>query len=491
MFRLPRNFSRGAADKLRRRFSSHSNICTGRFIGSNYADGLCKSLLVAGGLIVGLVGSRQVVAESSESVDNADPTVLKKKYAAIIVGGGTGGCTLAYFLAKWMQEKNVPGEVLLLERGAEYFDPEKSPTPRIAKWHDIWGSYGQAHETVYADGDPTGNGHYPVMPTDHRGLGGCSTHDTRIQFQYSERHKLKIAEEMNINVDDLNMYYQAIMNVIPLSPAIPVGQKIQFYDDVLNYLDKDSVFKRLPGDEHKTELRMNSVGMSTVAMYANKDCLRWTSAMLLHDSVRPSNLKILTEVTVDKIEFDKNLHATGVSIEVGVQNEKYQLQLEKNGEVILMSGAMGNPAVMQRSGLGPKEVLEKAGIEVLVDNPSIGHGCDHEEIGMIYEWLDKYNDENGNIPQVSMGWPFIILGDFRMDLKNLFDKGGNSPGSTFGTGFLAHFGAGYCDPYTEIPAIALTPSCVVPDMSDTGGFRVHITGKSPHLSTKVIQGITL
>lgn len=38
-------------------------------------------------------------------------------FETVIVGGGTAGCTLAYLLAKWMEEMDIPGTVLLVERG--------------------------------------------------------------------------------------------------------------------------------------------------------------------------------------------------------------------------------------------------------------------------------------------------------------------------------------------------------------------------------------
>jgi hypothetical protein len=53
----------------------------------------------------------------------AHPLVLDgtiDKFAAIVVGGGSGGCVQAYFLAKWMGEHGIPGRVLLLDRGAPY-----------------------------------------------------------------------------------------------------------------------------------------------------------------------------------------------------------------------------------------------------------------------------------------------------------------------------------------------------------------------------------
>lgn len=40
--------------------------------------------------------------------------------------------------------------------------------------------------------------------------------------------------------------------------------------------------------------------------------------------------------------------------------------------VVVSSGAMGTPGVLERSGVGAKDVLEKAGVDVVVDLPGVG-----------------------------------------------------------------------------------------------------------------------
>lgn len=61
-------------------------------------------------------------SSAAESESSAHRLMLDgiDEFAAIVVGGGSGGCVKAYFLAKWMHEHSVPGHVLLLDRGAPY-----------------------------------------------------------------------------------------------------------------------------------------------------------------------------------------------------------------------------------------------------------------------------------------------------------------------------------------------------------------------------------
>lgn len=40
--------------------------------------------------------------------------------------------------------------------------------------------------------------------------------------------------------------------------------------------------------------------------------------------------------------------------------------------VVVSSGALGSPAILERSGIGAKDVLEKAGVKQLVNLPGVG-----------------------------------------------------------------------------------------------------------------------
>jgi choline dehydrogenase-like flavoprotein len=86
-----------------------------------------------------------------------------------------------------------------------------------------------------------------------------------------------------------------------------------------------------------------------------------------------TNLKILTKTTAEKIVFDeqkKPLMAKGVEIRDDATGRTSVVYAKK--EVVLAAGAIQTPKLLQLSGIGPKSVLEAAGVKVLVELDAVG-----------------------------------------------------------------------------------------------------------------------
>ena len=78
---------------------------------------------------------------------------------------------------------------------------------------------------------------------------------------------------------------------------------------------------------------------------------------------------------VDTLSFEGNRpHANGVSVTVG-NGEARSVRARR--EVLLCAGAIHSPAVLQRSGIGPRAWLEPLGIKVVADRPVGQHLLDH------------------------------------------------------------------------------------------------------------------
>ena len=409
------------------------------------------------------------------------------RFSCIIVGGGTAGCTTAYLVSKWMKDFNVPGHVLLIDRGVG-FNPKEGPSSKMDVWYENWCAYGEAHEAVdAADGRA-----YPVVPTDHRGLGGCSTHDTRITFQMRQDQKERVALEMGWTVTQLDEYFQAALNLMPLAPAIPHDAPVPFYTAVMESLTSPgalngSPLSRLDDDEHKSGVVVDSVAMSSLAMYTLEDGreVRWTPTYLLLDEVRPSNLHIVTNALVDRLKFNDTLTAAeGVVVQVGDETFMASPESDGGGTIALTLGALGTAALLQRSGCGPGDHLDSLGIPVVINNPSIGHGIDHEEIAIVHEWLDRWNTAEGDVPKGGAhGWPLVLYSSFLPELARIYGDGAHLSGY-----YQAHFGAGYAEPYTESPSVVATPNCLRPLHTEQGGYRLFIQSTDPSTSFLLKQG---
>ncbi|KAJ4357100.1 hypothetical protein N0V95_002756 [Ascochyta clinopodiicola] len=83
-----------------------------------------------------------------------------------------------------------------------------------------------------------------------------------------------------------------------------------------------------------------------------------------------TNLKILTKTTAQKIVFGKNMVATGVQITDDATGKTSIVNARK--EVVLAAGAIQTPKLLQLSGVGPRSVLEAAGIPVKVELDAVG-----------------------------------------------------------------------------------------------------------------------
>lgn len=85
-------------------------------------------------------------------------------------------------------------------------------------------------------------------------------------------------------------------------------------------------------------------------------------------------LLVKTSSTVNRVIFDRTHtipRAKGVEV-VGLDGQKRLYYARK--EVILCAGSIYNPAILQRSGIGPAALLAKEDIDVgvVVDNPNVG-----------------------------------------------------------------------------------------------------------------------
>jgi len=111
-----------------------------------------------------------------------------------------------------------------------------------------------------------------------------------------------------------------------------------------------------------------------------KNGVRWSTANAYLRPVqsRP-NLTVVTHALVHKVLLSAD---AGSKKATGIRYERKGkiIEVQANREVILSAGSIGSPHLLQLSGIGAKETLEKAGIECQHDLPGVGENLqDHLE----------------------------------------------------------------------------------------------------------------
>jgi choline dehydrogenase-like flavoprotein len=94
-----------------------------------------------------------------------------------------------------------------------------------------------------------------------------------------------------------------------------------------------------------------------------------------------SNLRLETHVLVERLVVEDGRAS---SVEFSHGGEK--LQVEVRGEIVLSAGAVGSPAILERSGIGDGERLQGLGITTQCHAPGVGENLqDHLQIRPVYK----------------------------------------------------------------------------------------------------------
>ena len=157
-----------------------------------------------------------------------------------------------------------------------------------------------------------------------------------------------------------------------------------------------------------------------------------TSVAYLRPAERRPNLTVQTGAQVLRIVVDQG-RATGV--ELAGQG------VVRAGEVILSSGAIGSPRLLQLSGIGPADHLRELGIPVVFDQPNVGANLqDHVDLFVIAECTGPHTYDRFAKPHLSA----------LAALQYLLTRKGPVASSLFETG-----GFWYADPNARSPDIQL------------------------------------
>jgi choline dehydrogenase len=103
----------------------------------------------------------------------------------------------------------------------------------------------------------------------------------------------------------------------------------------------------------------------------------------LRPVLRRPNLTVVTDALVTGVVVERG-RATGVAYRLSDADAGGDEEAVAGREVVLCAGAIGTPHVLQLSGIGPRETLEEAGVEVVHELPGVGANLlDHLANGLL------------------------------------------------------------------------------------------------------------
>jgi len=153
-----------------------------------------------------------------------------------------------------------------------------------------------------------------------------------------------------------------------------------------------------------------------------KDGVRWSTAnAYLRPAMSRPNLTVITYAMTRRILLEGK-RAVGVEYDQGGQTHKVMC----NREVLVASGPIGSPHLLQRSGIGPAAVLKNAGIEVRHDLPGVGENLqDHSEIYIQYACKEPVtlNGKMNLLGKALIGLRWLLFKD-GLGASNHFEAGG-------------------------------------------------------------------
>ena len=309
--------------------------------------------------------------------------LVSSSYDWIIVGAGAAGSIVANGIARAFPQQSV----LLLESGVRTGNGDNQNIVDPAMWLNVY--HNDTLEWNYVSTPQIALANRSIELGFAKGTGGSAMHNAMGYVRGGRGWMDAWATEYGCegwNSTTLTPAYESFEAIMQM--VAPANDTQGLVDDIFR-ASIETGFPMNPDYNNGPDMlgianfvmsiqdAKVSVDMSSdsSSAFADLPYKRVTSYQFYVESNSPSNLELATGVTVMNVSFgdpQSPLRATYINAHDDCLGE-FRINLKgANGDIILSAGAINSPAILQRSGIGSKSLLDPLGIPTLVDLAGVG-----------------------------------------------------------------------------------------------------------------------